>query len=151
MVYWFTGQPGSGKTTLALALKARLEAVGRTVIHVDGDDIRALKNNQNYNKNGRARNMEDAMIIALVANKQGMDVVVSLVSPIKSLREEIKSQLKNDFVEIYCHTTKIRKPVEYNVPDYEQPTTNFISLNTDLSLDLCMSLLLRLIDRHIFP
>ena len=35
MIYWFTGQPGAGKTVLATALKQQLN----DVFHVDGDDF----------------------------------------------------------------------------------------------------------------
>jgi adenylylsulfate kinase-like enzyme len=34
MIYWFTGQPGAGKTVLANALKQQLE----NTFHIDGDD-----------------------------------------------------------------------------------------------------------------
>ena len=145
MVYWFTGQPGSGKTSLAGELKKRLESIGRVVLHVDGDEIRDLKNNKNFNKSGRTRNIEDATIIALVANKQGMDVVVSLVSPIREMREAIKSQLKSEFIEIYCQTAAPRKPAEFFVSDYEAPKTNYIHLNTDLPLEVSLANLIYLL------
>jgi len=35
MIYWFTGQPGHGKTTLAKAMVAHLETRGLAVHHVD--------------------------------------------------------------------------------------------------------------------
>jgi len=42
MIYWFTGQPGSGKTTLASALKSALQKRGRPVVHLDGEFLREL-------------------------------------------------------------------------------------------------------------
>ena len=53
MIYWFTGQPGHGKTTLAKALIAHLRAQGTEPFHVDGDDLRALTANADYSRAGR--------------------------------------------------------------------------------------------------
>jgi adenylylsulfate kinase-like enzyme len=41
-VVWITGLAGSGKTSLARALVSELRAVGRSVVHVDGDQVRTL-------------------------------------------------------------------------------------------------------------
>ena len=53
MIYWFTGQPGHGKTTLAKALIAHLRTLGTEPFHVDGDDLRALTANADYGRAGR--------------------------------------------------------------------------------------------------
>ncbi len=45
MIYWFTGQPGAGKTVLAKALQDRLKWMRRDVFHIDGDDLRDLIQN----------------------------------------------------------------------------------------------------------
>ena len=39
-VVWFTGLSGAGKSTIANALKAELEARGRHVELLDGDEVR---------------------------------------------------------------------------------------------------------------
>ena len=62
MIYWFTGQPGHGKTTLALALIAHLRASGTEPFHVDGDDLRALT--ANAGRAGREANIRRAQTIA---------------------------------------------------------------------------------------
>ena len=46
MIYWLTGQPGSGKTTLAKAIIK--ERFFRDWFHIDGDDIRELFDNKDY-------------------------------------------------------------------------------------------------------
>jgi adenylylsulfate kinase len=57
MIYWFTGQPGSGKTTLAKKLQNWLQTDKKnwrkTVFHIDGDQLRELFPNTNYTKEGR--------------------------------------------------------------------------------------------------
>ena len=40
LIFWFTGLSGAGKTTVAIAVKPLLEAEGRTVMILDGDDVR---------------------------------------------------------------------------------------------------------------
>ena len=79
MIYWFTGQPAAGKTTLAKLL----EKTTSNVIHIDGDDIRDIFNNKDYSENGRRTNIQKAQDIALFLNSKGFDVIVSLVSPYK--------------------------------------------------------------------
>ena len=48
MIYWFTGQPGAGKTVLANALKQQLE----NTFHIDGDDLRDIFDNKDYSEAG---------------------------------------------------------------------------------------------------
>ena len=59
MVIWFTGQPGSGKTTLAEELITRLNHP--KIIHIDGDDIRktlARTDAEDYSRDGRFKNIQ---------------------------------------------------------------------------------------------
>ena len=51
MIYWFTGQPGSGKTTLAVELIKHLD----NPIHVDGDNLRDILKNYHYKDVGRKK------------------------------------------------------------------------------------------------
>ena len=58
MIYWFTGQPGHGKTVLTSLLKDYLELFeGKQVLHIDGDDVREILDNKDYSKEGRIRNI----------------------------------------------------------------------------------------------
>jgi len=82
MIYWFTGQPGAGKTVLSKALKEYLETnYYKKVIHIDGDDIREIFDNKDYSKEGRYKNITLAQQITKFLYLKGFDVVVSLVSP----------------------------------------------------------------------
>ena len=59
MIYWFTGQPGSGKTVLSVLLKDYLEKnYLKNVIHIDGDDLREIFENKDYSKEGRIKNLQ---------------------------------------------------------------------------------------------
>ena len=50
MIYWFTGQPSSGKTTLGHKLYKFLQTEKRnwrkSVFHLDGDDLRKINTKQ---------------------------------------------------------------------------------------------------------
>jgi adenylylsulfate kinase-like enzyme len=128
MIYWFTGQPGHGKTTLALALIEHLRAQGVEPFHVDGDDLRALTSNADYSRAGREANIRRAQTIAHYLHNQGRTVVVSLVAPYRAIREELKAA--TEVVEVYVHTTEVRGREEKHAKDYEAPVANFIDIDT---------------------
>lgn len=130
-IYWFTGQPGAGKTVLSLMLKTVLETEQNgKIFHIDGDELRRLFNNQKYGREGREENIKRAQDIAKFILAQGNSVIVSLVAPYKELRESFKEELGNLLVEFYVHTTDIRGREHFHTDEYEQPTENFIDIDT---------------------
>jgi adenylylsulfate kinase-like enzyme len=135
-IYWFTGQPGAGKTVLAKLLQARFEWMRQDVFHIDGDDLRDLIQNKDYSKEGRIKNIELAQSIAKYLYNKNNNVVVSLVSPYLEIRERFKQDIGVDIVEIYVHTTDIRGREQFHVSDYEVPTSNFISIDTTGKTDI---------------
>ena len=56
---WLTGQPASGKTTLAnLLMKELSNSNGeKSYFNIDGDDLRNLFQNKDYSREGRERNI----------------------------------------------------------------------------------------------
>ena len=134
MIFWFTGQPGSGKTTLGIAL---LEILG-DVFHIDGDDLRGLSANVDYSEQGRISNIRTAQSIAMYLDNKGKNVVVSVVAPYRWLREEFKE--RHNVNEIYVHTTEIRGREHYFAEDYEKPKENYLDIDTtDISVEDCIS------------
>ena len=97
MIYWFYGQPGAGKTTLAKELLNHIEAV-----HVDGDDIRSLFQNKDYSREGRTKNLTLINNIVRFLDHKNINVVVSVVSPFKELRDDM---LNTNIKYFYVKTT----------------------------------------------
>jgi adenylylsulfate kinase-like enzyme len=129
MIYWLTGQPGAGKTTIAKAMIDRVSDFG-TLFHIDGDDIRDLFENKDYSEVGRRKNVELAQQIAQYLTKNDVDVVVSLVSPYKDQRDKFKEKMGKDYMEVYVHTSEIRGRESFFVGDYGKPDENYVDVDT---------------------
>jgi adenylylsulfate kinase-like enzyme len=118
-IVWLTGQPGSGKTTLALELIKKLEK-NHKIIHIDGDDLRLINKNKDYSKSGRIKNISTAIsIMRFLANKKYI-CIVSIVAPYRFLRDELKNDFP--FLEVYLFTDEIRGREKFFAEDYEKPT-----------------------------
>lgn len=129
MIYWLTGQPGAGKTTLVKMLYTHLHPLKPMI--VDGDDIREIFNNKDYSESGRRKNVELAQHLAHFIHNKGGVALVSLVSPYKDQRDSFKELIGNDSIkEIYVHTTEERGREQFFVANYEPPIENFIDLDT---------------------
>ena len=134
MIIWFTGQPNSGKTTLAIKLEGYLYHSCSKVIRIDGDDLRRLYQNNDYSPIGRRINIEKAQQLAKDLSFNYEYVIASFVSPFRDQRELFKKQ--NKVKEIYLYSSRLRdgKMVNY----YEPPTENYLGLNTDLNIEDCV-------------
>ena len=127
MIYWFTGQPGSGKTTMANWMESHLI---HKVITIDGDDIRDVFQNKDYSEEGRRKNITNAQTLAKFLQHKGYNVVVSLVSPYKDQRDNFKEEMGENLIEIYVHTSNERGREGFHVSNYEAPTEFYIDLDT---------------------
>ena len=125
---WLTGQPASGKTTLANLLLKRLSKDSNSYFNIDGDDLRNLFQNKDYSRKGREANIRLGMSIAAYLINKGYTPIVSLVSPYINLREEFKSKYK--VLEVYLHTTQVRGRENYFAENYEPPKENFLDMDT---------------------
>ena len=134
MIYWFTGQPGAGKTIQATKLKELLQTEKRNwrkdVFHIDGDSLRELTLNKDYSEAGRVQNIKNAQLLAFFLNANECDVVVSLVSPYREMREEFKKSCGGGIVEIYVHTNRKRQREQFKVEGYEAPEKDFFDMDT---------------------
>ncbi len=132
MIIWLTGQPGSGKTTMATKVFKMYSDWLQldNVIHLDGDDVRDVLDNKDYSLEGRRKNIQFAIDMARVLHEKDYIVICSFVSPYRDMREKLKKM--SEVKEFYLHSTReLRK--EYWVKDYEPSLENFTEINTDKS------------------
>ena len=117
---WLTGQPASGKTTLANMLIDNFNKNGheKDFYNIDGDDLRDLFQNKDYSRKGRFANIRLGMSIAAYLINKNKTPIISLVSPYRELREE------------FLFTSEIRGRENFFVKDYEKPLKNFIEIDT---------------------
>ena len=131
MIIILTGQPNSGKTTLALELVHHLYELRKdvTAIIIDGDSLRKITHNVDYSKNGRRKNVQTAINLSTNSDISNDYTVVALVSPFRDLRELLKNNTKHTVKEIYLHSSRLRegKMVDY----YEPPLNNYLDIDTD--------------------
>ncbi|MEJ1974431.1 MAG: adenylyl-sulfate kinase [Lacunisphaera sp.] len=87
-VFWFFGLSGSGKTTLTTALARSLREQGRTVLLLDGDELRAgLCRDLGFSDEARAENIRRAAEMARLAIAQGQVVLAAFITPREELRQ----------------------------------------------------------------
>ena len=129
MIYWFTGQPCAGKTTLAKMLEKHIVD---NVYMIDGDDMRELFSNKDYSIKGRVENVGTAQRIAHYLHNQGQDVIVSLVSPYIDQREDFKKLLDDNIMEFYVHTPEERERDHFKSSAYIAPKENFVDIDTTI-------------------
>jgi adenylylsulfate kinase len=134
MIIILTGQPHSGKTTISNHLKNVFSKVKKEkkIYQIDGDDLREILSNKDYSEQGRRKNIETAHAIAKYLEKQNKDslIILSLVSPFRDLREELKQS--HGAKEFYIHTTEIRGRENFHVANYEEPLENFFDIDTNI-------------------
>lgn len=83
MIIQILGLPGSGKTTLAKALKERINA-----IHLNADEVRATVNSDlKFSEADRVENARRLGDMARLLSNQGYTVIVDFICPTKKTRE----------------------------------------------------------------
>jgi len=105
---WLTGLPASGKSTLGAALEERLVHSGRFAYLLDGDNLRhGICGDLGFDEADRARNILRVGELARLFADAGAVAIVALVSPLTSVRDEVRAQhvaAGLPFIEVFVDT-----------------------------------------------
>jgi bifunctional enzyme CysN/CysC len=105
-IVWFTGLSGSGKSTIANLLEARLHASGVHTYLLDGDNVRhGLNRDLGFTEVDRVENIRRVAEMARLMADAGLVVLVSFISPFRAERELARDRADDiDFVEVFVDT-----------------------------------------------
>ena len=103
-VVWFTGLPGSGKTTLARGVAEKLREKGFRVEVIDGDWARkTISLGAGFTREERRIHLHRIAWVARLLARNGVIVLCSFVSPYREVRRMIREIIEEEapFIEIY--------------------------------------------------
>ena len=86
-VFWMTGLPGSGKSTVARAAERLLFSRGSDVVVLDGDTLRSrLNSDLGFSDADRTENIRRTASVARLMADAGLVVLVALITPLTAQR-----------------------------------------------------------------
>lgn len=101
-VFWLTGLPSAGKSTLAMAVQRMLFDRGRHVYVLDGDTLRTSLNvDLGFSEEDRTENVRRTAAVAAVLADGGFAVICALISPFAGDRTKARASYPGRFHEIY--------------------------------------------------
>jgi bifunctional enzyme CysN/CysC len=101
-VFWLTGLPSAGKSTVAMAVQRMLFDRGTHVYVLDGDTLRTTLNvDLGFSEEDRTENVRRTASVAGVLADAGFVVITALISPFAADRERARAASPQHFYEIY--------------------------------------------------
>jgi bifunctional enzyme CysN/CysC len=86
-VMWLFGLSGAGKSTIAAHIKAELALQNRAAVILDGDALRlGLNHDLGFSDEDRRENVRRTAEIAQILSRQGIDVIVAVITPSEAMR-----------------------------------------------------------------
>ncbi len=105
-VVWFTGLSGSGKSTIANLVEAKLHAMGKHTFLLDGDNVRhGLNRDLGFTDADRVENIRRVGEVARLMTDAGLIVLTAFISPFRSERRMVRELMaEGEFIEVYVDT-----------------------------------------------
>lgn len=105
-IIWLTGLSGSGKSTLAKEVEKNLFSKGYNTFILDGDNLRGgINKDLGFSPEDRKENIRRTAELAALISSAGFIVLVSLISPYRSDRNEARSIKPEIFKEVYVQAS----------------------------------------------
>ncbi|MCG2672779.1 adenylyl-sulfate kinase [Bradyrhizobium sp. GCM10023182] len=103
---WLTGLSGAGKSTIANATEARLNAMGVHTILLDGDCLRGgINKDLGFTETDRIENIRRAGEVSKLMLDAGLVVLCSFISPFAADRRMVRELMRRDeFIEVFVDT-----------------------------------------------
>jgi adenylylsulfate kinase len=106
VVFWFTGLSGSGKSTVALGTRTRLEALRYRVNILDGDEVRDKYNiHLGFTKDDITTNNMFIADLCMQRQREFDAIFVPAISPFEEVRNRIKEQFAGNYYEVFFSAT----------------------------------------------
>jgi len=105
-VYWFFGLSGSGKSSLSALLFDQLRSMGKSVVKLDGDQLRAgLNSDLGFTSEDRLENIRRAAELAKLFLDNEQIVLASFITPEEIHREKVREILGDSVQFIFVDAT----------------------------------------------
>lgn len=99
---WLTGLSGAGKTSLSNELLQFFKLYNRTLIKLDGDELRnSLNSDLGFTEEDRTENIRRVASISKALNDQDIWTVVALITPLNKQRLLARNIIGENYIEIY--------------------------------------------------
>ena len=169
VVLWFTGLPGSGKSTVANEVAHMLHERGHLAYVLDGDNIRhGLNKDLGFSPEDREENIRRIGEVANLFADAGIIAITAFISPYRRDRDRVRRLLgEGRFIEVYVNcpleVCERRDPKGMyararrgEIPEftgisapYEPPEAPEIELRTDLmSVEQCARVVVEYLEKR---
>ena len=105
-ILWFTGLSGSGKSTIANALEAKLNKLQQHTYLLDGDNVRmGFNRDLGFSDEERIENIRRIGEVSKLFVDAGIIVMTAFISPFREDRERVRNLVEeSEFIEVFIDT-----------------------------------------------